>query len=39
MHYCLPVLMALTVSLVSAQTLKERFERAYQDAIKEAQKI
>jgi serine protease Do len=32
------VLMVLMVSLVNAQTLEERFERAYRDAIREAQK-
>jgi chromosome condensin MukBEF ATPase and DNA-binding subunit MukB len=33
------VLMVLMVSLVSAQTLKERFEHAYQEALQIAQKI
>jgi len=38
MRRCMFVLMLLMVSLVSAQTLEERFERAYRDAIREAQK-
>jgi serine protease Do len=38
MRRCMFVLMALMVSLVNAQTLEECFERAYRDAIREAQK-
>jgi len=38
MRCCMFVLMVLMVSLVSAQTLEERFERAYRDATREAQK-
>jgi len=39
MRHCLLVLVALMVSLMGAQTLEERFELAYQEAIQAAQKI